>query len=96
MIDSVKIRRQCSLDFYSHYEHLCAVEGCAPLASVQAKRLQGVLDINADRIKAADWVPLLTAIRQNKTLTSIAIKSSHHQGLGDAGSGQLSILLQFG
>ncbi|XP_020667340.3 centrosomal protein of 78 kDa isoform X2 [Pogona vitticeps] len=86
MIDSVKIRRQCSLDFYSHYEHLCAVQGCPPLASVKAKKFQGVLDINADRIKAADWVPLLTAIKQNKTLTSIAIKSFHHQGHGDSGS----------
>ncbi|KAJ7329282.1 hypothetical protein JRQ81_015456 [Phrynocephalus forsythii] len=86
MIDSVKVRRQCSLDFYAHYEHLCAIEGCAPLATVKTKKFQGVLDINADRIKAADWVPLLAAIRQNKTLTSIAIKSFHHQGHGDTGS----------
>ncbi|KAH0617166.1 hypothetical protein JD844_028906 [Phrynosoma platyrhinos] len=86
MIESVKIRRQCILDFYSHYEHLCAVQGSAPLASVQAKKLEGVLDINADRIKAADWVPLLTAIRHNKTLPSIVIKSLHHQGHADLGS----------
>ncbi|XP_042326731.1 centrosomal protein of 78 kDa isoform X2 [Sceloporus undulatus] len=86
MIESVKIRRQCILDFYSHYEHLCAVQGSAPLASVKAKKPEGVLDINADRIKAADWVPLLTAIRHNKTLTSIVIKSLHHQGHADSGS----------
>ncbi|XP_062984638.1 centrosomal protein of 78 kDa isoform X2 [Elgaria multicarinata webbii] len=85
MIDSVRIRRQCSLDFYSHYEHLCALEGCVPLASVKAKKPHGVLDINADRIKTSDWVPLLNAIRHNKTLTSIAIKSFHHQGHGDSG-----------
>uniref|UniRef100_A0A670JTG7 Centrosomal protein of 78 kDa n=1 Tax=Podarcis muralis TaxID=64176 RepID=A0A670JTG7_PODMU len=85
MIDSVKVRRQCSLDFYSHYEHLCSVQGCVPLQSVKARRLLGVLDINADRIKPPDWVPLLDAIRHNKTLTSIAIRSFHHQGHRDSG-----------
>uniref|UniRef100_A0A2D4HBT9 Centrosomal protein 78 n=1 Tax=Micrurus lemniscatus lemniscatus TaxID=129467 RepID=A0A2D4HBT9_MICLE len=85
MIDSVKVRRQCSMDFYAHYEQLCALEGCAPLTSVKAKKLHNILDINADRIKAADWIPLLRAIRHNKTLTFIAIKSCHHQGPGDSG-----------
>nr|XP_034955967.1 centrosomal protein of 78 kDa isoform X2 [Zootoca vivipara] len=85
MIDSVKVRRQCSLDFYSHYEHLCSVQGCVPLQSVKARRRLGVLDINADRIKPADWVPLLDAIRHNKTLTTIAIRSFHHQGHRDSG-----------
>ncbi|XP_015668097.1 centrosomal protein of 78 kDa [Protobothrops mucrosquamatus] len=85
MIDSVKVRRQCSMDFYAHYEQLCALEGCAPLTSVKAKKLYNILDINADRIKAADWIPLLRAVRHNKTLTSILIKSCHHQGPGDSG-----------
>ncbi|XP_034266081.1 centrosomal protein of 78 kDa isoform X2 [Pantherophis guttatus] len=85
MIDSVKVRRQCSMDFYAHYEQLCALEGCAPLTSVKAKKLYNILDINADRIKAADWIPLLRAVRHNKTLTFIAIKSCHHQGPWDSG-----------
>ncbi|XP_013914242.1 PREDICTED: centrosomal protein of 78 kDa isoform X2 [Thamnophis sirtalis] len=85
MIDSVKVRRQCSMDFYAHYEQLCALEGSAPLTSVKAKKLYNILDINADRIKAADWIPLLRAVRHNKTLTFIAIKSCHHQGPGDSG-----------
>lgn len=73
------------MDFYSHYEHLCELNGCVPLSAVKAKKLHGVLDINADRIKATDWAPLLNAIRHNKTLTSIAIRSVHHQGHGDSG-----------
>ncbi|XP_070598813.1 centrosomal protein of 78 kDa [Erythrolamprus reginae] len=85
MIHSVKVRRQSSMDFYAHYEQLCALEGCAPLTSVKAKKLYNILDINADRIKAADWIPLLRAVRHNKTLTFIAIKSCHHQGPGDSG-----------
>nr|XP_056704119.1 centrosomal protein of 78 kDa isoform X1 [Euleptes europaea] len=86
MIDSVKVRRQCSLDFYSHYEHLCGLHGCVPLSAVKSRKLHGVLDINADLIKASDWAPLLNAIRHNKTLTSIAVRSLHHQGHGDSGA----------
>ncbi|NXL47979.1 CEP78 protein, partial [Podilymbus podiceps] len=85
MIESVKIRRQCMLDFYSHYEHLCALQGSVPLKAVKANLSQGALDLIVDRIKAADWAPLLNAIRQNKTLTSIGIRSFHQQGLGEPG-----------
>ncbi|XP_050768842.1 centrosomal protein of 78 kDa isoform X2 [Gymnogyps californianus] len=85
MIESVKIRRQCMLDFYSHYEHLCALQGSVPLKAVKANLTQGALDLIVDRIKAADWAPLLHAIRHNKTLTSIGIRSFHQQGLGESG-----------
>ncbi|NXT92949.1 CEP78 protein, partial [Anhinga rufa] len=85
MIESVKIRRQCMLDFYSHYEHLCALQGSVPLKAVKANLAQGALDLTVDRIKAADWAPLLNAIRHNKTLTSIGIRSFHQQGLGESG-----------
>ncbi|KAM6230371.1 centrosomal protein of 78 kDa isoform 1-T2 [Porphyrio hochstetteri] len=85
MIESVKIRRQCLLDFYSHYEHLCALQGSVPLKAVKANQTQGALDVIVDRIKAADWVPLLNAIRHDKTLVSIGIRSFHQQGLGESG-----------
>lgn len=85
MIESVKLRRQCMLDFYSHYEHLCALQNSVPLKAVKANLTQGALDLIVDRIKAADWAPLLNAIRHNKTLTSIGIRSFHQQGLGESG-----------
>ncbi|KFQ79865.1 Centrosomal protein of 78 kDa, partial [Phoenicopterus ruber ruber] len=85
MIESVKIRRQCMLDFYSHYEHLCALQGSVPLKAVKANLTQGALDLTVDRIKAADWAPLLNAIRHNKTLNSIGLRSFHQQGLGESG-----------
>ncbi|XP_051498272.1 centrosomal protein of 78 kDa isoform X2 [Apus apus] len=85
MIESVKIRRQCMLDFYSHYEHLCALQGSLPLKAVKANLTQGALDLIVDRMKAADWAPLLSAISHNKTLTSIGIRSFHQQGLGEPG-----------
>ncbi|XP_067424836.1 centrosomal protein of 78 kDa [Emydura macquarii macquarii] len=94
MIDSVKIRRQSTLDFYSHYEFLCAVQGSVPLKAVKANLNQGILELNADRIKAADWVPLLNAIRHNKTLTSIAIKSFHQRGLGESGAERHKIYIR--
>ncbi|NXV43076.1 CEP78 protein, partial [Uria aalge] len=85
MIESVKIRRQCMLDFYSHYEHLCALQGSVPLKAVKANLNKGALDLIVDSIKAADWAPLLNAVRHNKTLTSIGIRSFHQQGLGESG-----------
>ncbi|NWW93084.1 CEP78 protein, partial [Rhynochetos jubatus] len=85
MIESVKIRRQCMLGFYSHYEHLCALQGSVPLKAVKANLSQDALDLVVDRIKAADWAPLLNAIRHNKTLRSIGIRSFHQQGLGESG-----------
>ncbi|KAM9508807.1 centrosomal protein of 78 kDa [Guaruba guarouba] len=85
MIESVKVRRQCMLDFYSHYEHLCALQGCVPLKAVKANLSRGALDLTVDRIKAADWVPLLNAIRHNKTLTSIGIRAFHQHGLEESG-----------
>ncbi|XP_010223612.1 PREDICTED: centrosomal protein of 78 kDa isoform X3 [Tinamus guttatus] len=85
MIDSVKVRRQCMQDFYSHYEHLCALQSSVPLKAVKDNLSEGALDLTVDRIKAADWAPLLHAVRHDKTLTSIAIRSFHQQGLGESG-----------
>ncbi|XP_052556729.1 centrosomal protein of 78 kDa isoform X1 [Tympanuchus pallidicinctus] len=85
MIDSVQVRRQCMLDFYSHYEHLCAVQGSVPLKAVKVNLTQGTLDLTVDSIKAADWTPLLDAIRHDKSLTSVGIRSFHQQGLGESG-----------
>ncbi|NXL91133.1 CEP78 protein, partial [Alectura lathami] len=86
MIDSVKMRRQCMLDFYSHYEHLCAVQGSVPLKAVKANLTQGALDLTVDRFRAADWAPLLKAVRHDKTLTSIGIRSFHQHSLGESGA----------
>ncbi|NXK38002.1 CEP78 protein, partial [Piprites chloris] len=85
MIESVKLRRQCMLDFYSHYEHLCELQGSVPLKAVKANLTQNAVDLIVDHIKATDWAPLLNAIRHNKTLTSIGIRSLHQHGLEESG-----------
>ncbi|NWW11888.1 CEP78 protein, partial [Oreocharis arfaki] len=85
MIESVKLRRQCMLDFYSHYEHLCELQGSLPLKSVKANVTRDAIDLIVDHIKATDWAPLLNALRHNKTLTSIGIRSLHQHGLEESG-----------
>ncbi|KAM6169336.1 LOW QUALITY PROTEIN: centrosomal protein of 78 kDa [Rhynchocyon petersi] len=86
MIDSVKLRRDCAGDFYSHYEYLCALQDAVPLAAVRACLREGVLDLNADRLRLADWAPLLSTLRLNKDLPLIAIKSCFQPWLGETAS----------
>ncbi|XP_027695279.1 centrosomal protein of 78 kDa-like isoform X2 [Vombatus ursinus] len=86
MIDSVKLRRESAADFFSHYEYLCALQDSVPLPVVRATLRLGVLDFNADRLKLLDWAPLLSALRINKNLPSVAIRSSYQPGFGDSAS----------
>ncbi|XP_032942171.1 centrosomal protein of 78 kDa isoform X2 [Catharus ustulatus] len=85
MIESVRLRRQCMLDFYSHYEHLCELQGSLPLKTVKASMTRDAVDLIVDHIKATDWAPLLNALRHNKTLTSIRVRSLHQHGLEESG-----------
>uniref|UniRef100_H0YYY1 Centrosomal protein of 78 kDa n=1 Tax=Taeniopygia guttata TaxID=59729 RepID=H0YYY1_TAEGU len=85
MIESVKLRRRCMLDFYSHYEHLCELQGSLPLKAVKANVTRDAIDLIVDHIKDTDWAPLLNALRHNKTLTSIGIRSVHQHGLEESG-----------
>lgn len=84
MIDSVKLRRDCAADFFSHYEYLCALQDSAPLPAVRACLRDGVLDFNADRLRAVDWAPLLSSLRVNRDLPLVAIKSSFQPWLGES------------
>lgn len=83
MIDSVKLRRDCAADFFSHYEYLCALQDSVPLPAVRACLRDGVLDFNADRLRAVDWAPLLSTLRVNRDLPLVAIKSSFQPWLGE-------------
>ncbi|XP_072461114.1 centrosomal protein of 78 kDa isoform X2 [Notamacropus eugenii] len=86
MIDSVKLRRESAGDFFTHYEYLCALQDSIPLPVVRANLRHGVLDFNADRLKLLDWAPLLSALRINKNLPSVAIRSSYQPNFGDSAS----------
>lgn len=86
MIDSGKVRRGGAADFFSHYEYLCAMQDSVPLPAVRACLREGVLDFNADRLRAADWTPLLSTLKINKDLPLISIKSFFQPWLGETGS----------
>lgn len=85
MIDSGKVRRGGAADFFSHYEYLCAMQDSVPLPAVRACLRDGVLDFNADRLRAADWTPLLSTLKINKDLPLISIKSFFQPWLGETG-----------
>ncbi|KAF6123608.1 centrosomal protein 78 [Phyllostomus discolor] len=83
MIDSVKLRRDSSADFFSHYEYLCALQDSVPLPAVRSCLREGVLDFNADRLRLVDWTPLLNTLKINKDLPLISIKSFFQPWLGE-------------
>ncbi|XP_073908204.1 centrosomal protein of 78 kDa isoform X4 [Castor canadensis] len=87
MIDSVKLRRNCAADFFSHYEYLCALQDSVPLPALRSCLREGVLDFNADRLRVVDWAPLLSTLKINKDLPLVAIKSFCQPWLGETGSG---------
>ncbi|XP_077331016.1 centrosomal protein of 78 kDa isoform X2 [Lithobates pipiens] len=91
MIDSVQIRRQGAIDFKSHYEYLCVLQDSVPLQAVKANIRQGALSFNADRIRLADWPPILNTLKINKSLMSVSIKSCHQPGLGESDSEKYGI-----
>jgi hypothetical protein len=85
MIDSVKLRRNCAADFFSHYEYLCALQDSVPLPALRSCLREGVLDFNADRLRVVDWAPLLSTLKINKDLPLVAIKSFCQPWLGETG-----------
>lgn len=75
MIESVQVRQRGAYDFETHYDNLCALQDSCPLPAVKAHLSQGVLDLNGDRIRANDWMPVLNTLRINKSLEFVAIRS---------------------
>nr|XP_015222060.1 PREDICTED: centrosomal protein of 78 kDa [Lepisosteus oculatus] len=83
MIDTVQIRRRGAVDFESYYEYACTLQDLVPLPAVRANLCQGVLDINGDRIKLADWTPILNSLAINKHLHHVAVRSCYQPGLSE-------------
>ncbi|XP_006822082.1 centrosomal protein of 78 kDa-like [Saccoglossus kowalevskii] len=82
MIESVQARQRGAYDFGSHYDNLCLLQNTCPLHSVKAHIEEGVLDVNADRIRLSDWTPLLNTLAINKSLQYIGIRS-YYQNCDD-------------
>lgn len=80
-MESVAMRQSGAYDFETHYESLCALQSTCPIPAVKANLNEGVLDLNGDRIRSNDWVPVLDSLRINKTLEFIAIRSYYQAAL---------------
>ncbi|XP_029961613.1 centrosomal protein of 78 kDa isoform X2 [Salarias fasciatus] len=80
--DSAQIRRQGAQDFMAYYEYACARQESVPLPAIKVNLDKGMLDFNGDRLKLADWPPVLNSISINKHLTHIAISSTYQANLG--------------
>uniref|UniRef100_A0A3Q3WI24 Uncharacterized protein n=1 Tax=Mola mola TaxID=94237 RepID=A0A3Q3WI24_MOLML len=75
-------------DFMAYYDFACARQESVPLPAVKMNLDKGMLDFNGDRVKFADWPPILSSISINKHLHHIAISSTYQSslGFGDAAS----------
>lgn len=88
--DSAHIRQQGAQDFMAYYDFACARQESVPLPAVKMNLDKGMLDFNGDRVKFADWPPILSSISINKHLHHIAISSTYQSslGFGDAGKAE--------
>lgn len=71
---------QYSANFWENYEHLCALQNLMPLQSLKAcLSVDGGanLNLNVDKLKSADWDPLLNTMRVNKNLKLIQFHSNY-------------------
>ncbi|XP_029366194.1 centrosomal protein of 78 kDa [Echeneis naucrates] len=80
--DSAQIRRQGAQDFMVYYDFACARQESVPLPAVKMNLDKGMLDFNGDRVKLADWPPIINSISINKNLQHIAISSTYQTTLG--------------
>lgn len=76
-MESVQIRQRGAYDFETHYDSVCVLNSCCPLAAVKAHLSQGILDLNGDKISLPEWKPILSSVSINKSLEFIAVTSNH-------------------
>lgn len=75
MIETVRQRQKNSTDFASCYDNLCALQNSCPLGSITANLDELFIDCNADRIRLSDWIPILNALKINRSLKFVALRS---------------------
>ena len=73
--ESVQVRHRGAWDFASYYESLCVLQDSCPLAAVKTNLSLNILDVNADRVREEDWEPIISSIKINKSLETIAFRS---------------------
>ncbi|CAI9736196.1 Hypothetical predicted protein [Octopus vulgaris] len=76
-MEGVQARQRGAYDFETYYDNVCSLSNSYPLSAVKAHLPQGILDLNADRIRLNDWKPLLSTLSINKSLEFIVFTSSY-------------------
>ncbi|XP_014240277.1 centrosomal protein of 78 kDa-like isoform X2 [Cimex lectularius] len=82
---TTSIRSNWSLcsNFSDKYECVCKAHHTEPLRDIKAYLSRNILSFIGDRIKYKDWIPLLKAIRGDKFLHFINIRSRLSSGCGN-------------
>ncbi|XP_049620060.1 centrosomal protein of 78 kDa isoform X2 [Syngnathus scovelli] len=75
--ESVEIKKRGAHDFMEYYTYACTQQKTLPLSIVKLHLDKGILDFNGDRVKLADWPPILDSIFINRHLHHIAITSTY-------------------
>lgn len=68
------IRQKGAINFVSYYESLCALENVCPIQQIRTSSKDGKLECTCDRLRRADWHPLTTALKVNKSLKEVKLK----------------------
>ncbi|GLH02117.1 Centrosomal protein of 78 kDa [Gryllus bimaculatus] len=77
MFQSVKDRRKNSPFFYKFYPDVCQLRNIAPLSFSKYHVHKNILDINGDKISIDEWLAILEALKNDRSLHVIAVRSRH-------------------
>lgn len=79
IMEAVWIRQKGAIDFAAYYESLCALESICPVSSIRTSAKDGQVNCKCDRLRRADWHPLLNALRINKSLSLVCFHTKWQQ-----------------
>lgn len=79
VMEAVWIRQKGAVDFAAYYESLCALESICPVSSIRTSAKDGRVNCKCDRLRRADWHPLLNALRINKSLNVVCFHTKWQQ-----------------
>lgn len=68
--------------FEKYYSELCKRQNVPPLTNIKKKLSNKILDFIGDGVKLHEWQILLKALRTDRTLKAISIRSRHLRQTG--------------
>ena len=68
------------MSFYDEYERITLLQNMYPLPYIMSTKGENYLNLNVDRISQNEWLPILEALRKDKTLKYVSLTSSWQRG----------------